>query len=52
MIIIADLLILALFVQDGFTALHAASQRGHNKVVVILIAAGANLDLKDDKVSL
>ena len=51
LLILADLLTLTLFVQDGSTALHIVSENGHNKVVVILIAAGANLDFKN-KVSL
>lgn len=32
--------------QDGFTALHAASQNDHNQVVRILIAAKASLNLQ------
>ena len=40
------LLILTLFVQDGATALHVACFNIHDKVVGILVAAKANLDLQ------
>jgi hypothetical protein len=36
--------------QDGYTALHYAAKRGHYKLVEILLEAGANLDMKDNKV--
>ena len=32
--------------QDGATALHAASQEGHNQVVELLLQAGASVDQK------
>ena len=32
--------------QDGFTALHAACQEGHDEVVKILIRAKADLNLQ------
>ena len=34
-------------IQDGQTALEAASVEGHHKVVEILLGAGANPDLQD-----
>ena len=40
------LLTLTLFVQDGFTALYVACQNNHDKVVGILVAAKANVDLQ------
>ena len=40
------LLILNLFLQSGFTALHTACQEGQNRVVEILVAAKANLDIQ------
>ena len=32
--------------QDGATALHVASQEGHNQVVELLLQAGASVDQK------
>ena len=34
-------------IQDGRTALQAASNKGHHKVVELLLLAGANPDLQD-----
>ena len=34
-------------IQDGSTALKAASAKGHDKVVELLLGAGANPDLQD-----
>ncbi len=31
------------FIQDGFTPLHVASQKGHSSVVTILVTAGASV---------
>ena len=39
------LLTLTLFVQDGFAALHSASQEGHLRVAEYLINAKADLNL-------
>ena len=33
-------------VQDGFTALYAAAQNGHLRVVELLIAVGADVHIK------
>ena len=38
-------------VQDGATALHVAAQNGHLRVIEVLIAAKAQVDVKD-KVSI
>ena len=38
--------LLALFVQSAFTALHTACQEGQNRVVEVLVAAKANLDIQ------
>ena len=47
LLILADLLLtLTLFVQDGFSALHAASQNGHDNAVEILIASKADPNLQ------
>ena len=40
------LLTLTLIVQDGYTALHAACDHGHDQIVELLITAKAALDLK------
>ena len=32
--------------QDSYTALYSASQKGHEKIVQLLIQAGANVDLQ------
>ena len=34
-------------IQDGWTALKQASNKGHHKVVELLLGAGANPDLQD-----
>ena len=34
-------------IQDGWTALERASIKGHQKVVKLLLGAGANTDLQD-----
>ena len=34
-------------IQDGWTALKSASNKGHHKVVELLLGAGANPDLQD-----
>ena len=34
-------------IQGGNTALYAASQKGHEKMVQLLIQAGAKVDLRD-----
>ena len=39
------LLILTLFVQDGFAALHAACSEGHLRVVECLVNAKSDLNL-------
>ena len=35
---------------EGFTALHAAAQSGHEAVVLALLAAGAKVDVLDEQV--
>ena len=35
-------------IQGGNTALYAASQKGHEKMVQLLIQAGANVDLQNN----
>ena len=35
-------------IQDGWTALEAASSKGYHKVVEVLLGAGANPDLQDE----
>ncbi len=37
-----------LIIQDGFTALHLASSKGHVKVVKVLLLAGVDVDTKTD----
>ena len=34
-------------IQGGYTALHAASQNGHEKIAQLLIQAGAKVDLQN-----
>ncbi len=41
---------LFVFLQDGQTALHFAAMNGHDKVVELLLAAGAKVN-KNDEVS-
>ena len=38
---------LVVCIQDGWTALHKASEKGHSRVVKLLIAAKAQVDIKD-----
>jgi Ankyrin repeat len=38
--------------RNGYTALMAASVRGHQEIVQLLVTAKAELDLKDNEVTL
>ena len=43
----AKLMIMCSFLQDGQSSLMFASQNGHNEVVMILLSAGANVNLQN-----
>jgi len=40
--------VILLYIQDQSTSLHYAAYNGHTNSVALLIASGANVNMKDD----